>query len=270
MTTTTDQLLQRTWDDGITQADVAVVRASSPLTHCVTNYVAAPLTANVLLAVGAVPAMVSAVEEVEAFTGIASAVLLNVGTVTTESANVFIQAGASAHRAGTPWVLDPVAVGAGLRLRDRVAADVLEYRPTVIRGNGSEILGLAGAAGGGKGPDSTASSDDALPAAAELARATGAVVAISGVVDFITDGSTTVAVPGGHVLMTKVTGVGCSLGALIAAFAGVIDDPLQAAASASVLLATAGERAARSAAGTGSFAVALLDHLSTLGAETAR
>jgi hydroxyethylthiazole kinase len=265
MTTTTDQLVQRTWDDGITQADVAAVRASSPLTHCVTNYVAAPLTANVLLAVGAIPAMVAAVEEVGAFTGIASGVLLNVGTVTTESANVFIQAGASAERGRTPWVLDPVAVGAGLRLRDRVAADLLEYHPTVIRGNGSEILGLAGAAGGGKGPDSTATSDDALPVAADLARTTGAVVAISGEVDFITDGTTTLAVPGGHVLMTKVTGVGCSLGALIAAFAGVISDPLQATASASALLATAGERAARGATGTGSFAVALLDQLSTLG-----
>jgi hydroxyethylthiazole kinase len=265
--TTTDQFLQRTWDDGITRVDVAAVRAASPLTHCVTNYVAAPLTANILLAVGAVPAMVATVEEVVDFAAIASGVLLNVGTITTESAEVFRQAAASAQRAGTPWVLDPVAVGAGLRLRDQVAAELLEYRPTVIRGNGSEILGLAGAAGGGKGPDSTATSGDALPVAVELARATGAVVAISGVVDFITDGQTTLAVPGGHVLMTKVTGVGCSLGGLIAAFAGVIADPLRAAASASALLATAGERAARTSAGghgTGSFAVALLDQLSTL------
>ncbi len=266
MTTTTDQLQQRTWDDGITQEDVVAVRLQAPLTHCITNYVAAPLTANVLLAAGAVPAMVSTIEEAGDFAAVASAVLLNVGTVTTESADVFTHAAAAAHRAGTPWVLDPVAVGAGLKLRDRVAAEVLESRPTVIRGNGSEILGLAGAAGGGKGPDSTATSDDALPIAAGLARDTGAVVAISGVVDFITDGQTTVAVPGGHVLMTKVTGVGCSLGALIAAFAGVIADPLRAAASASVLLATAGERAARTATGTGSFAVALLDELSTLGA----
>ncbi|WP_300605250.1 hydroxyethylthiazole kinase [Trebonia sp.] len=266
MTTTTDQLAARTWDDGLTQQDVAAVRAGSPLTHCVTNYVAAPLTANVLLAVGAVPAMVSTIEEVGGFAAAASGVLLNVGTITTESANVFIQAAAAASRAGTPWVLDPVAVGAGLRLRDRVATELLEHKPTIIRGNGSEILGLAGAAVGGKGPDSTATSDDALPVAVALARETGAVVAISGVTDFVTDGKTTVAVPGGHVLMTKVTGVGCSLGGLIAAFAGVIGDPLRAAASASALLATAGERAARTARGTGSFAVALLDELSTLGA----
>jgi hydroxyethylthiazole kinase len=262
----TSQLTQRTWDDGETRHDVAAVRAAAPLVHCLTNYVAAPLTANVLLAAGAVPAMVSAIEEVTAFAAVAGGVLLNVGTVTTETANTFIHAAASADKAGTPWVLDPVAVGAGLKLRDRVAAELLEYRPRVIRGNGSEILGLSGAAGGGNGPDSTATSEDALLAAAELARSTGAVVAVSGETDFVTDGKITLAVPGGHPVMTKVTGVGCSLGALIAAYAAVIDDPLRATASASALLATAGRRAAGVSTATGTFAVALLDQLSTLGA----
>lgn len=264
--TTQTQLPQRTWNDPDTQHDVAAVRAAAPLVHCLTNYVAAPLTANILLAAGAVPAMVAAIEEVGTFAAVAGGVLLNVGTVTTETANTFIHAAEAANRAGTPWVLDPVAVGAGLRLRDRVAADLLGYRPTIIRGNGSEILGLSGAAGGGKGPDSTATAEDAIGAAAELARSTGAVVAISGEVDLITDGATTLAVPGGHPVMTKVTGVGCSLGALIAAYAAVVGDPLRAAASASALLGEAGSRAASTSTATGSFAVALLDQLSTLGA----
>jgi hydroxyethylthiazole kinase len=260
------QLPQRTWDDGQTRDDVAAVRAAAPLVHCLTNYVAAPLTANVLLAAGAIPAMVATIEEAGTFAAVAGAVLLNVGTITTETANTFLRAAEAASRAGTPWVLDPVAVGAGLRLRDRVATDLLEFRPAIIRGNGSEILGLSGAAGGGKGPDSTATSEDALDAAAGLARSTGAVVAISGEVDLITDGTTTLAVPGGHPVMTKVTGVGCSLGALIAAYAAVVGDPLRAAASASALLATAGSRAAATSTATGSFAVALLNELSTLGA----
>jgi len=244
---TRTQLPQRTWDDADTQQDVAAVRAAAPLVHCLTNYVAAPLTANVLLAAGAVPAMVAAIEEVSAFAAVAGGVLLNVGTITTETANTFIHAAEAARRAGTPWVLDPVAVGAGLRLRDRVATDLLEYRPTIIRGNGSEILGLSGAAGGGKGPDSTATSEDALDAAAGLARLTGAVVAISGEVDLITDGKTTLAVPGGHPVMTKVTGVGCSLGALIAAYAAVVSDPLRAAIDRSAELTKAGLADARQA-----------------------
>jgi hydroxyethylthiazole kinase len=135
-----------------------------------------------------------------------------------------------------------------------------------VRGNASEILALAGASGGGKGVDSTADSADALPRARELAARSGAVVAVSGVVDYITDGETTLAVPGGHVLMTKVTGVGCALGALMAAFLAVSTSPLEAAASASAVLAAAAERAARNARGPGSFAVALLDQLWLLGA----
>lgn len=257
--------LTYTWPDDRITADLARVRERAPLVHAVTNFVAAPLTANVLLAAGAVPAMVSALEEVGSFAPVADGVLLNVGTVTTESADVFRHAAKAADEAGTRWVLDPVAVGAGLSLRDDVAADLLAYRPTVIRGNASEILGLAGAAGGAKGPDSTADSADALPLAVDLATRTGAVVAVSGVVDYVTDGTTTYEVPGGHPLMTKVTGVGCSLGGLIAAYIGVIDDPLRATASASAVLGLAGAQAARTTRGTGSFAVALLDQLSTLG-----
>ncbi|EMK02064.1 hydroxyethylthiazole kinase [Leptospira sp. B5-022] len=208
--------------------------------------------------------MVIAEEEVSDFAAIASGVLINVGTINSFDAKAMKAAAISAQKKGTPWVLDPVAVGA-LRYRTEIAKDLLRYKPTVIRGNASEILALAGAVGGGKGVDSTASSSDALPLGKELATGTGAVVAISGEVDYITDGKKTIAVPGGHILMTKVTGVGCSLGAMIAAILGVQKDTLRAAVSASAIFAIAGSEAAKKSSGTGSFAVAFLDELSSLG-----
>jgi hydroxyethylthiazole kinase len=252
------------WPDAAVVADLTALRARPPLVHCITNIVAASLTANVLLAVGAAPAMVMATEEAAPFAAIAGGLLINVGTIVPPEAEAMLAAADSAHRKGTPWVLDPVAVGA-LPLRTRVARELLAFRPTIIRGNASEILALAGAGAGGKGVDSTDTSEAALGAARDLAQRTGAVVAVSGVVDYVTDGETVVAVPGGHVLMTRVTGVGCALGAVLAAFAAVAKSPLRAAVSASAVFATAGERAGARAAHPGSFAVAFLDALSAIG-----
>ncbi|TGL58375.1 hydroxyethylthiazole kinase [Leptospira sarikeiensis] len=262
---TTAELTQKTWPSPEVVSDLAEVRKHAPLTHVLTNIVVTNWTANVLLAAGASPAMVIAEEEVSDFAAIAGGVLINVGTINSFDAKAIKKAAIAAQKAGTPWVLDPVAVGA-LSYRTEIAKDLLQHKPTVIRGNASEILALAGAVGGGKGVDSTAVSSDALPLAKELAQNTGAVVAISGEVDYITDGKETVAVPGGHILMTKVTGVGCSLGALIASFLGVQKDALRAAVSASAVFAIAGSRAAERSSGTGSFAVAFLDELSTISA----
>jgi hydroxyethylthiazole kinase len=169
---------------------------------------------------------------------------------------------AAAREAHTPWVLDPVAVGA-LRLRTALAEEFVALSPTIVRGNPSEVLALAGAAGGGRGVDSTAGVEEAVDAARDLARRTGSVVAVSGAVDHVTDGRTVVEVPGGDVLLTKVTGAGCALGALMAAFAAVSATPLDAAVAASRLMAQAAERAAAVARGPGSFAVALLDELAS-------
>ncbi|TGK02118.1 hydroxyethylthiazole kinase [Leptospira selangorensis] len=262
---TTASLTQKTWPSPDVVFDLAEVRKNAPLTHVLTNIVVTNWTANVLLAAGASPAMVIAEEEVSDFAAIAGGVLINVGTINSFDAKAIKAAAIAAQKAGTPWVLDPVAVGA-LRYRTEIAKDLLQYKPTVIRGNASEILALAGAVGGGKGVDSTAASSDAVPLAKELAISTGAIVAISGEVDYITDGKETIAVPGGHILMTKVTGVGCSLGALIASFLGVQKDSLRAAVSASAVFAIAGSRAAERSSGTGSFAVAFLDELSTISA----
>jgi hydroxyethylthiazole kinase len=258
--------LERTWDDLDVRADLATLRQHQPLVHCLTNIVVTGFTANVLLAIGASPAMVIAEEESSVFAGIAASLLVNVGTVTATDQRAMHLAAAAAHDAGTPWVLDPVAVGF-LVFRTRIATELLQHRPAVIRGNASEILALTGASGGGKGVDSTASSSDAVEPARELAVRTGAVVAVSGATDYITNGSETVAVPGGHPIMTRVTGTGCSLGAVIAAFLGAKISPLRAATAASAVFARAGERAATAARGPGSFAVAFIDELALIGSE---
>ncbi|MBM9499173.1 hydroxyethylthiazole kinase [Leptospira sp. 201903071] len=259
----TTSMIERMWPSPEIVEDLSELRKNAPLTHVITNIVVTNWTANVLLAIGASPAMVIAEEEVADFAAIASGVLINVGTVTAIDANSMKIAAKAANKAGTPWVLDPVAAGV-LRFRTELSKELLDQKPTVIRGNASEILALVGTAGRGKGVDSTVRSFEALPFAKELSEKTGAIVAVSGEVDYVTNGNDTIAVPGGHTLMTKVTGVGCSLGALIASFLGVQKDPLRATVSASAVFAIAGSRAAQKSKGTGSFAVAFLDELSNL------
>jgi hydroxyethylthiazole kinase len=244
----------------------------APLVHCLTNIVVAGFTANVLLALGASPAMVENAEEAGPFAAMADGVLVNLGTLAAEREVAMRAAASSAHAAGRPWVLDPVAVGA-LAHRTRFAGELLEHRPTVIRGNASEIASLAGVAGAaGKGVDSSVASAAVIGPARALARSAGAIVAVSGVVDYVTDGDDVIEVAGGDILMTRVTGVGCALGAMMAAFAAVVSDPLQATVDASAVLALAGSRAANpDHAGTprpgpGTFAVRLLDILADLAA----
>lgn len=247
------------------------IAARPPLVHCLTNIVVAGFTANVLLAIGASPAMVENSEEAAPFAAVAGAVLVNLGTLSNERAQAMRLAAASAHEHGVPWVLDPVAVGA-LTHRTGLALELLASGPTVIRGNGSEIQALAAAAGvtlagdrvAGRGVDSLASSDQAVDAASALAAERACVVAVSGATDYITDGTRTVAVGGGDAMMTKVTGMGCALGAVMAAALAVGDDPLSDAGGASAIFAAAGEQAAAGAAGPGSLAVAFLDRLGAL------
>lgn len=258
-----------TWEWGqepVARAVTSVV-TQSPLVHCLTNIVVAGFTANVLLAVGASPAMVENAKESASFAAIAGGVLVNLGTLSAEREQAMTTAAAAAHDAGRPWVLDPVAVGA-LAPRTVLARDLLSCRPAIVRGNASEIMSLAGSGAGGRGVDATATSVQALDAAMRLALTTGAVVAVSGVVDYITDGHVVAEVRGGHPLMARVTGTGCALGALMAALAAAGNTPLTAAAAASVLLKEAGGRAAEKAKGPGTFATEMVDQLYEL-AETA-
>lgn len=242
----------------------AALATSAPLVQCLTNRVVTTITANVLLAVGAAPAMVDNVHEAADFARIASAVLINLGTPDDMTAEAMRLAAEAAAASGTPWVLDPVAVG-GLAFRTALAHDLLRYRPTVIRGNASEVIGLAGAGQGGRGVDSTAGSDEAEPAARDLAARTGAVVAVSGATDLIVSETGTARIRGGSVLLTRTTGAGCALGGLTAAYTAVTDDPFIAAVAAHLHVAIAAEEAEALSAGPGSFAVAWIDRLDAVG-----
>lgn len=246
---------------------LSALRESPPLTHCITNTVVTGFTANVLLALGAAPAMVDIVDEAGLFAGVASGVLINLGTPTPEQRAASLEAVAGATAAGTPWVLDPVAIGS-LPVRTALAHDLVASRPTAIRGNASEILALAGLTAGGRGVDATDTTDAASDAALALAARHGSVVAVSGPVDLITDGRRVVRVANGDALLTRVTGGGCALGAVMAAFLGTArtagTDPLTAVAAASLVYTIAAERAAARASGPGSFAVELLDALASV------
>ncbi|MDQ0642094.1 hydroxyethylthiazole kinase [Microbacterium murale] len=240
------------------------VREAPPLTHCITNAVVTGFTANVLLAVGAAPAMVDIVGESELFAGVANGLLINLGTPTPEQRAAGLEAAAGAAASATPWVLDPVAIGA-LPVRTAHAQRLVEQRPTAIRGNASEILALAGMSAGGRGVDATDSPDAAADAARMLATRYGSVVAVSGPIDLITDGERVFRIANGDELLTRVTGGGCALGAVMAAFLGAARSihlsPLTAVTAATVYYTIAAERAAARATGPGSFAVAFLDEL---------
>jgi hydroxyethylthiazole kinase len=248
---------------------VTRVRERAPLVHCLTNLVVTNFTANVLLAIGAAPAMVVAREEVGEFAPIANALSVNLGTLDVPQSRAIRAAVDAARGAGRPWVLDPVAVGP-LAFRTEFALDLLDAKPAVIRGNASEIISLSGGAASGRGVDSTAATDAALDAAQILALKTHAVVAVTGETDYITDGRRTVALSNGTPLMTRVTGVGCALSATVAAFVGTAsgsDEYWRATVAAIAYSTIAGELAARDAALPGSFAVAYLDRLASLDAD---
>ncbi|GGD35204.1 hydroxyethylthiazole kinase [Franconibacter daqui] len=238
----------------------------SPLVHCMTNEVVQTFTANVLLALGASPAMVIEPDEAAQFARLADAVLINIGTLTRERAGAMLAAIESANQAGRPWTLDPVAVGA-LDFRTGFARESLALRPAAIRGNASEILALAGERGGGRGVDSTQRAEAALSAARELAGRSGAVVAVTGEVDYVTDGERTLAVRGGDVLMTRVVGTGCALSAVVAACASLPGSQLENVAAGCWMMKRAGSLAVTRCAGPGSFTPAFLDALYQLNRE---
>ena len=247
-----------------TSEALARVRAHAPLVQCLTNSVVVNFTANALLSVGAAPAMVDVPGEAAPFAAVAGGVLINLGTPAGEQRDAMLEAATAAAQAGTPWVLDPVAVGS-LPVRTPFALRLRDLRPTVIRGNASEIIAVAGAGAGGRGVDSTDDVDGALEVARELASRTGGVVAVSGPVDAVTDGDRVVRIANGDVLLTRVTGGGCALGAVMAAFAAVTEDPLTATVAAVTVYTVAAELAAERSTGPGSFATAFIDALDHVG-----
>jgi hydroxyethylthiazole kinase len=251
-------------DPAAVARDLERIRATAPLVHNITNFVVMESTANALLALGAAPVMAHALEEVEEITSLASALVLNIGTLS----GPWIQA---MHRSGTvaaarriPVVLDPVGAGAST-LRTRTALELLESAsPAVVRGNASEILTLAGEAGGARGVDATAGVEAARGPAGALARRAGLVVSVSGTEDVITDGTRELRILNSTPLMARVTGMGCTATALTAAFCAVNAEPLRAAAHAMAVMGVAAEIAREEARGPGSFLPAFHDVLHRL------
>ena len=248
----------------VLSAAIAAVRTQSPLVHNITNYVVMNNSANALLAIGASPVMAHWVSEMEEMTAIAGSLVLNIGTLDDKWIDGMLAAGKEAMRRGTPIVLDPVGVGATSQRTEAAMKIIEQCRPTIIRGNASEIMALVDASVKSKGVDSSASSDDALESAKRLAVDTGAVVVISGATDYITNGTDVYTVEGGNPIMTTVTGMGCTSTAIVGAFAAVVEDPMLAATAAMAVMSLAGEKAAEYSRGSGSMQVNFLDELYNL------
>ena len=239
----------------------AAVREQAPLVQCITNYVSMDLAANVLNAVGASPAMVHDPCEAGEFATLAGAVVANIGTPSPRWVDGMLDAVGAARRAGTPWVLDPVAVGATAYRRETVER-LLEAHPTVIRGNASEVLTIATRTSGGKGVDNAASLDDVREHADAVAERTGAVVAVTGPEDYITDGvREPLVLPGGDPRMPLITALGCSLSGLVGACVAVHDDAFEATAAALATMSVAGQVAGKAADGPGSLRWRIIDEL---------
>lgn len=242
------------------------MRHASPLVQCITNYVAMNYAANVMLAAGASPAMVHAPEEAGEFARLASAITINIGTLSSPWLEGMLAAARTANETGTPWVLDPVAHFA-TTFRRKAVQELLALHPTVIRGNASEIMALAGLASAGRGVDAGDSVDQAEAAAIALARVSQSVIAVTGEVDFVTDGQQAVRISGGSEMMPHVTAMGCALTCLIGAFAAVApEDPFSATVTALACFAVAGTEAAQASPGPGSFAWRFIDKLAQLDA----
>lgn len=246
---------------------VRKVKATNPMAGSITNSVTINFVANAQLAVGGSAAMVYLPDEGEFLAAAGGATYINVGTLLPVYAETLPRTAAELHKLGKPWVLDPVAVGIGA-LRSSLLKQLREYKPSIIRGNASEIIALAGLWGldGGtdssnvRGVDSTDAVAAAKQAAVALARYTGGAVAVSGETDLVTDGNVVAYSHGGSHFMEKITGCGCSLGGVAAVYATAAS-PFIAALTASAVYNLAGKRAEDKTQGPGSFYVQFLDEL---------
>jgi len=248
---------------------LGAVRERRPLVHQITNYVVMNETANATLALGALPVMAHAGEEVEEMVGLAGALVLNIGTLSPPWVEAMLLAGKAANVHGVPVVLDPVGAGA-TRYRTETAKRLLaEVDVTVLRGNAGEIATLVGAEAEVRGVESVAGGGEPAELARQAARSLGVVASVTGPVDHVSDGKRVLAIANGHELLAAVTGTGCIASALSGCFLAVhAAPPVEAAAAALVALGVAGEAAASEARGPGSFHVGLYDALAALDRRT--
>lgn len=244
------------------------VRRDKPLVHHITNWVTIYDCANITRACGALPVMAHAPEESGEMASIASALVLNIGTLTTDLIDSMVIAGRSANAKGIPVVLDAVGVGA-TALRSKKAAELLEkVRVAILKGNASEIAKLAGEDVVTRGVESTDVCADRAKTAAGLARARALTVVITGSEDIVSDGAVIYRVRNGHAMMGSIVGTGCMAASVIGSFAGVERDSAKAAAAALVCFGIAGELAAPKSHGPGTFKEHFYDELYNLNRET--
>ena len=246
---------------------LTAIREKAPVIHNITNYVVMNSTANALLALGASPVMAHAEEEMEEMVGIASALVINIGTLSPVWVRAMFRAAEAARRRRIPIVLDPVGAGA-TSYRTRTARELIRaFPPEIIRGNASEIMALLDADAKTKGVDSTASSDAAVEIGRKLHTQCGAAVCISGETDYTIGRAGVIRSKNGHIMMTRVTGLGCTATALCGAFAAVTSDPAVAAAEAMAVMGIAGEIGVARSSGPGSLQLHFLDALFNLSAD---
>jgi hydroxyethylthiazole kinase len=240
-------------------ATLGAIRARRPLVHNITNYVVMNETANAILALGALPVMAHAEEEVAEMVGLAGALVLNIGTLSERWLEAMLVAGKAANERGVPVVLDPVGAGA-TSYRTETARRLLDALDVaVLRGNAGEVATLVGVEAEVRGVESVGSGGDAAGLAREAARTLGLVASVTGPVDHVSDGERSAVVANGHELLASITGTGCMSTAITGCFLAAQDDPFAAAVEALVAFGVAGEDAAVGARGPGSFHVAIYD-----------
>lgn len=244
------------------------VRALRPLIHHITNVVTVTDCANITLSCGAAPVMAHASEEVTDMAHLASALVLNIGTLDTAQVERMIQAGKAANKKGIPIILDPVGAGA-TPFRTQVAQKLLEQlHISYLKGNAGEIATLTGMEAEVRGVDSGTVKADLRLLAIQAAQKWNTLVVVTGEKDVISDGRKWAVVSNGDPLMATITGTGCMSASVLASFAAVAEEPLTAATSAMVSYGVAAEQAASSARGPASFRTGLFDALFSLDSTT--
>ncbi len=238
------------------------IRSENPIIHCITNHVVSNFQANGLLAIGASPIMGEAIEEVEELVAISRALSLNIGTLNKDTLASMMLAGKRANKEKIPVILDPVGAGATAFRKEAVQKILTEVDVSVLRCNAGELAAIGGVEWTSKGVDAGEGNIDLEELATRVAKEYSLVVAVTGETDIVADGSRVEKITGGDPLMGSVTGMGCLLSAVTAAFTAVSpDDPTAAAIEALKFYGTAGEKAAASSNGPGSFREKFLDIL---------
>ncbi len=244
--------------------NIEAIRRESPLIHNISNYVANTVTANALLALGASPVMAHAIDEVEEMCSNSKALVINIGTLDYKWVVSMQRAGAIARAKKIPIILDPVGAGA-TKYRTYTALNLLnEVTPSIIRGNASEILALAGRPIKSKGVESRHKPEEAIEAAHELSTKYGLVVSISGSTDLVIKNNKMCSIANGHPTMSKIVGFGCISAAIVGACVAVSKSHFDATIHAMAIMGITGEKAGKKTSLPGFFQMHFINALHTL------